>query len=104
MNKILKDIIQETLEEVNKLDNPGASFGAGMAMGVFIKHMDKYKESCIEQGFDEAMECAENVIMYANSDFVKKMFAQGDENYDVIELVNKYGLRIVNERYMEYKK
>lgn len=103
MNEILKKIINETLEQVNTLDSPAASFGAGATMRILIKYLDEYEKYCYDQGFDEGLECAENVIMYANHDFVKKMFSEEPQNYNVFDLVAKYGLRIVNEKYLEYK-
>lgn len=103
MNKYVKDMINEALEEVNDWKNPGASFGAGVAMGILIKHLDEYEKFCIERGFDECLECAENVIMYGNSVFIRKMFPEQDKDYNVFDLVAKYGLRIVNEKYLEYK-
>lgn len=103
MNKYVKDMIKEALEEVNAWNNAGASFGAGVAMGILIKHLDKYEKYCFDQGFDEGLECAENVIMYANHDFVKKMFPEEPQNYNVFDLVAKYGIREVNKKYLEYK-
>lgn len=103
MNKYVKDIINEILKEVNGWNDPGASFGAGVVTGIFIKHLDEYEKFCIEQGFDEGLECSENVIMYGDSDFVRKMFPKEDKDYNVFDLVSKYGLRIVNEKYLEYK-
>lgn len=41
--------------------------------------------------------------MFGNYDFVKKMFPEEDKDFDVFDLVAKYGLRIVNEKYLEYK-
>lgn len=58
MNKVLTEIIQEALDQVNSLNSPGASFGAGVAIGVLIKHIDEYEKSCYDRGFDDAMECA----------------------------------------------
>ena len=103
MNKYVKDMINEALEEVNAWNNAGASFGAGVAIGILIKHLDEYEKFCIEQGFDEGLECSENVIMYGNHDFVRTMFPEVDKDFDVFDLVAKYGLRIVNEKYLEYK-
>lgn len=103
MNKYVKDMINEALEEVNAWNNAGASFGAGVATGIFIKHLDEYEKHCIEQGFDEGIECAENLFMYGNHDFVMKMFTEEDRALDVYELIAKYGMRIVNEKYLEYK-
>lgn len=103
MNKYIIDIINDTLEEVNAWKSSAASFGAGAAMGILINHIDEYEKYCIEQGFDEGLECSENVIMYGNHDFVRKMFPEEDKDFDVFDLVAKYGLRIVNEKYLEYK-
>lgn len=103
MNKIVKDMINETLKEVNSWNSPGASFGAGVTTGIYIKHLDEYEKYCFNQGFDEGLECAENVIMYANHDFVKKMFPKEPQNYNVFDLVAKYGIREVNKKYLEYK-
>lgn len=103
MNKYVKDMINEALEEVNDWNNPGASFGAGVAMGILIKHLDEYEKYCFDQGFDEGLECAENVIMYANHDFVRRMFPEEPQNYNVFDLVAKYGIREVNKKYLEYK-
>lgn len=103
VNKFVKDMINEALEEVNTWNNPGASFGAGVTMGILIKHLDEYEKFCIEQGFDEGLECSENVIMYANKDFIRKMFPEQDKDYELFDVVAKYGLRIVNEKYLEYK-
>ena len=103
MNKYIIDIINETLEEVNTWNSPAASFGAGAAMGIFIKHLNEIEEHLFDQGFDEGLECAENVIMYANHDFVKKMFPEEPQNYNVFDLVAKYGIREVNKKYLEYK-
>lgn len=41
--------------------------------------------------------------MYANHDFVKKMFSEEPQNYNVFDLVAKYGIREVNKKYLEYK-
>lgn len=103
MNKYIIDIINETLEEVNAWKSPAASFGAGAAMGIFIKHLNEIEEHLFDQGFDEGLECAENLFMYGNHDFVMKMFTEEDKALDVYELIAKYGLRIVNEKYLEYK-
>lgn len=103
MNEIIKKIINETLEQVNTLDSPGASFGAGAAIGILIKHLDEYEKHSFDQGFDEGLECAENIIMYANHDFVKKMFPEEPQNYNIFDLVAKYGIREVNKKYLEYK-
>ena len=103
MNKYVKDMINEALEEVNAWNNAGASFGAGVTMGILIKHLDEYEKFCIEQGFDEGLECAENIIMYANHDFVRRMFPEEPQNYNVFDLVAKYGIREVNKKYLEYK-
>lgn len=103
MNKYVRDMINEAIEEVNVWNNPGASFGCGVAIGILIKHLDEYEKFCIEQGFDEGLECSENVIMYGNTDFVRTMFPEVDKDFDVFDLVAKYGLRIVNEKYLEYK-
>lgn len=102
MNEIIKKIINETLEEVNTLDSPAASFGAGAAVGVLIKNLDEYEKNIFDQGFEEGLECAENVIMYGNYDFVKKMFPKEPQNYEIFDLVAKYGIREVNKKYMEY--
>lgn len=72
-------------------------------MGILIKHIDEYEKYCIKQGFDEGLECAENIIMFGNHDFVRQMFPEEDKDFDVFDLVAKYGLRIVNEKYLEYK-
>ena len=103
MNKIIKKIIDETLEQVNTLDSPAASFGAGAAIGILIKHLDEYEKYCFDQGFDEGLECAENIIMYANHDFVKKMFPEEPQNFNVFDLASKYGIREINKKYLEYK-
>lgn len=102
MNKYVRDMINEAIEEVNGWNNPGASFGCGVAIGILVKHLDEYEKHCIEQGFDEGLECAENIIMFGNSDFVKIMFPE-DKDFDVFDLVAKYGIRIVNEKYLKYK-
>lgn len=102
MNKIVGKMINEALKQINDFNNPGVSFGVGVAIGILIKHLDEYEKFCIEQGFDEGLECAENVIMYGNHDFVRKMFPEEDKDFDVFDLVAKYGLRIVNEKYLEY--
>ncbi len=102
MNEIIKRIINEMLEEVNTLDSPVASFGAGAAVGVLIKNLDEYENNIFDQGFEEGLECAENVIMYGNYDFVRKMFSEEKKDYDVLDLINKFGLREVNKKYMEY--
>lgn len=103
MNKKVRDMINEAIEEVNGWHNAGASFGCGVAIGILIKHLDEYEKHCFKQGFDEGLECAENLIMYGNHDFVIKMFPEEDRSLDVYELIAKYGLRIVNEKYLEYK-
>ena len=103
MNKYIIDMINDALEEVNAWNSSAASFGAGAAMGILIKHIDKYEKHCFEQGFVEGLECSENVIMYGNHDFVRTMFPEVDKDFDVFDLVAKYGLRIVNEKYLEYK-
>lgn len=103
MNKYVRDMINEAIEEVNGWNNPGASFGCGVAIGILVKHLDEYEKFCIEQGFDEGLECSENLIMFGNHDFVRTMFPEVDKDFDVFDLVSKYGLRIVNEKYLEYK-
>ncbi len=103
MNKIIKKIIDETLEQVNTLDSPAASFGAGTAIGILIKHLDEYEKYCYDQGFDEGLECAENIIMYESYDFKHKMFPEYDHEYDIDDLIQKYGIREVNKKYLEYK-
>lgn len=103
MNKYVRDMINEAIEEVNGWNNPGASFGCGVAIGILVKHLNEYEKFCIDQGFDEGLECAENIIMYGNHDFIRTMFPQEDKDCDIFDLVSKYGLRIVNEKYLEYK-
>ena len=103
MNKYVRDMINEAIEKVNGWHNAGASFGAGVAIGILIKHLDEYEKHCIEQGFDEGLECAENLIMYGNYDFVIKMFPEEDRAFDVYELIAKYELIKVNEKYLEFK-
>ena len=102
MNKIIKKIIDETLEQVNILDSPAASFGAGAAIGILIKHLDEYEKSCYDEGFDDAMECAENLIMGECYDFKCKKFPKEDHEHDIDTLIQKYGIREVNDRYLEY--
>lgn len=103
MNKIIEKIINETLEQVNTLDSPAASFGAGAAIGILIKHLDEYEKYCFDQGFDEGLECAENIIMYESYDFKYKMFPEHDHDFDIDDLIQKYGIREVNKKYLEYK-
>lgn len=102
MNKVLTEIIQEALDQVNQLNSPGASFGAGVAIGVLIKHIDEYEKSCFDKGFDDAMECAENLIMGECYDFKCKKFPKEDQELDIDTLIQKYGIREVNDRYLEY--
>lgn len=102
MNEIIKKIIKETLEEVNTLGSPAASFGAGIAIGILIKHFDEYEKSCYDEGFDDAMECAENLIMGECYDFKSKKFPKEDHELDIDTLIQKYGIREVNNRYLEY--
>ena len=102
MNKIVKKMIDEALKEVNALNNAGASFGAGAAIGILIKHLDEYEKSCYDEGFDDAMECAENVIMGECYDFKSKKFPKEDHELDIDTLIQKYGIREVNNRYLEY--
>ena len=102
MNKIIKKIIDETLEQVNTLNSPAASFGAGAAIGTLIKHLDEYEKYCYDQGFDEGLECAENLIMGECYDFKSKKFSKEDHELDIDTLIQKYGIREVNDRYLEY--
>lgn len=102
MNKVLTEIIQEALDQVNQLNSAGESFGAGMAIGVLIKHLNEYEKSCYDRGFDDAMECAENLIMGECYDFKCKKFSKEDHELDIDTLIQKYGIREVNDRYLEY--
>lgn len=103
MNEIIKKIINETLDEVNTLNSPAASFGAGAAIGILTKHLNEYEKYCYDQGFDEGLECAENIIMHESYDFKHKMFPEYDHDYDIDDLIQKYGIREVNKKYLEYK-
>jgi hypothetical protein len=41
--------------------------------------------------------------MHESYDFKHKMFPEHDHDYDIDDLIQEYGIREVNKKYLEYK-
>lgn len=62
-----------------------------------IKEQKEYYWNC------ETLEACEDLIMFGDEKFVGKCFPE-DDKYNVFDLVAKYGLEKVLERYVKYTK
>lgn len=73
------------------------------------KRLDKIeKELKMEKPNDdwidsETLEACEDVVMFGNEKFRKERFPE-DEGFEIYDLIAKYGLRLVLDQYLDYKK